>query len=143
MRRRYLTAGFSVLELTVVVTILSVLMALSYSHWRGHTAEQRLRYGTIQVATDLREGQERAKYERRQYTVTFTASFSTYTIARAGGGFVENASLPAGVTVAADDVVTFSAFGQPDAAHVITVQNSRGAGTASVNATGGITYQAP
>lgn len=143
MTRRPSDAGFSLLELVVVVMVAGVLLALSYSPWRGYRAQQRLRYGTIQVATDLREAQERAKYERRQYTVTFTASSRNYTIVSSGGGFVENARLPEGVTPAANRVVTFSAFGRPDTAHAITIQNPTGTGTASVNATGGITYQTP
>ena len=51
--------------------------------------------------------------------------------------------MPDGVTAAANDLVTFSAFGQPDAAHTITIQNSTGNGTVTVNATGGINYQTP
>ena len=143
MKRRHPEAGFSLLEVVVVMSIIGVVLALSYSPWRGYRTQQRLRYGTIQVATDLRQAQERAKYERRVYTVTFTAASSAYVIARSGGGFVENAQLPEGVTAAANRVVTFSAFGRPDAAHAITIQNPTGTGTASVNATGGITYQTP
>lgn len=143
MRRLRAAAGFTVLELTVVVTIMAVLMGLSYSAWRGHTAKERLRYGIVQVSSDLREAQERAKEARVVYTVTFTASSSAYVIARSGGGFIENATLPTGVTVAANDVVTYSAFGQPDAAHTITVQNATASGTVSVNATGGISYITP
>lgn len=137
------TAGFTVIEIVFVISILAILMALSYSRWTGYTDQQRLDYGIIQVASDLREGQERAKEARVQYTVTFTAASSAYVIARSGGGFVENAQLPVGVTAAASEVVTFSTFGQPDAAHTITVQNSTGSGTVTVNATGGISYTTP
>ncbi len=147
MRRRVPPAGarpgFSLLEVVVVLAIIAVVTTLAFARWQGYTAQQRLRYGAAQVATDLRQAQERAKAERIQYTVTFTASSSAYTIARSGGGFVENTRLPDQVTAMANQVVTFSAFGKPDAAYTITVQNSTGTGTASVNATGGITYQAP
>ena len=141
VRRLRPDAGITILEVVVVATMVSVLLAASYSQWEGHKAQQRLRYGTIQVTSDLRQAQERAKYERRVYAVTFTASSGAYTIA--GGAFSENALLPKGVTVTASETVTFSAFGRPDSAHTITVQNSMGTGTASVNTTGGITYQAP
>ncbi len=141
MTRHASTAGWTILETVVVLSLIAVLLGLSFSAWRGHIAQQRLRYGIVQVATDLREAQERAKEARVQYTVTFTASSPAYVIA--GGTFVENARLPDGVTVAANDVVAFSAFGQPDAAHTITIQNSTGTGTVPVNATGGINYQTP
>lgn len=136
-------AGFTVLEVVVVISIAAILVGLSYTSWRGYTAKERLRFGIIAVASDLREAQERAKEARIQYTVTFTGTSSSYTIARSGGGFIENARLPEGVTAAANDVVTFSAFGQPDAAHTITIQNSTGSGTVTVNATGGIAYSTP
>ena len=141
MSRPRFTAGFTILEMVVVLSLIAVVLGLSFSAWRGHVAQQRLRYGIVQVATDLREGQERAKEARIQYTVTFTAASSAYVIA--GGTFAENARLPDDVTVTANDIVTFSAFGQPDAAHTITIQNSTGNGTVTVNATGGINYQTP
>lgn len=134
-------AGFTVLELIVVLGLVAVLLGLAFSSWRGHVAQQRLRYGTVQVATGLRQAQERAKEARVPYTVTFVAGSAAYRIA--GGGFVENATLPDGVTAASDDIVTFSAFGQPDAAHTITLRNGSGEGTVTVNATGGITYRTP
>ncbi len=130
-------------EVVVVVLIMGILLGLAYTSWAGHTAKERLRYGIIQVSSDLRQAQERAKEARITYTVTFTASSSAYVIARSGGGFTENAQLPPGVTVAANDVVTFSAFGQPDAAHTITVQNATASGTVSLNGTGGISYVTP
>jgi prepilin-type N-terminal cleavage/methylation domain-containing protein len=139
MRQR----GFSLIEVVIVGSIFALAMTLALARWQGYNAQQRLRFGTAQVATDLRTAQERAKAERAPYTVTFTASSSAYTVARSGGGFVENTSLPDNVVATADQVVTFSAFGRPDAARTITVQNSFGTASASINATGGITYQTP
>ena len=141
MTRSRSTAGFTMLEMVVVLALIAVVLGLSYASWRGHIAQRQLQYGIVQVATDLREGQERAKEARVQYTVTFTAASSAYVIA--GGTFAENGRLPDGVTVAANDLVTFSAFGQPNTAHTITIQNSTGNGTVTVNATGGINYQTP
>lgn len=142
---RYLrtTVGASFLEMLLVLSLIGILLGLSYNNWQGHTAQQRLKYGTVRVATDLREAQERAKEIRRQYTVTFAAGSSAYVIAVDDGSFVENTELPSGVTATANEVVTFSAFGQPDAAHTLTIQNSTGSGTVTVTANGGITYQTP
>lgn len=135
--------GFTVLELLIAVGIAAILVAAAYTTWRNYSAQQRLRYAAAQVASGLREAEERAKAERTIYTVTFTASSPTYTILRASGGFIENAALPSGVTPQATDTVTFSAFGQPDTAHTITLQNTAGTRTASVDSAGGITYQGP
>jgi prepilin-type N-terminal cleavage/methylation domain-containing protein len=133
--------GFTMLELLIAVAIAAILVALSYTNWRNYTAQQRLRYGAVQVASGLREAEERAKSERTGYTVNFTASDGTYTIVRSGGGFNENAALPTGVVPQTTDTVTFSAFGQPDAAHTITLANTAGTRTATVDSVGGITYQ--
>ncbi|TMI86920.1 MAG: prepilin-type N-terminal cleavage/methylation domain-containing protein [Bacillati bacterium ANGP1] len=135
--------GFTILEMVIVLAIMSILVTLSFTHWRNYTAQQRLRYGAIQMASNLREAEERAKAERSQYTVTLTGASSSYVIARSGGGFLENATLPTGVTPQTADTVTFSAFGVPDAAHTITLQSTAGTRTASVNASGAIAYQGP
>jgi len=137
------TRGFGMLELVVVAMLVAILLAAGMTQWQGHVAQQRLRYGVAQVASDLRLAHERSKAERTPYTVTFTASGSGYTIVREGGGFSENAVLPEGVTTTADLVVAFSAFGRPDAECTVTVQNAAGTVAASVNAAGGITYQEP
>jgi len=147
--RRAGAYGFSLLELAAALGVAAVLLALAFTGWQGYTAKQRLRYGTVQVATDLRQAQERAKAERATYTVTFAGGSSAYLIARGGGGFVENAALPAGVTATASQTVTFDAFGRPvDAlgqttAYTVVLQNSTGSGSVSVNPAGGISYQAP
>ena len=143
MRHHHGEAGFNLLEVLLTVSLIGILLALSYTSWRGYNAQQQVRYGTAQVATDLREAEERAKSERTPYTVTFTTSSSTYSIARNTGGFLEHATLPGTVTPTTNTVVTFSDFGVPDAAHTITVQNAVGSGTASVDAAGGITYHGP
>lgn len=135
--------GFSLLEVVVTLSVLAILLTLALTRWQAYTARQRLLYGTAQVATDLRQAQERAKAERAVYTVTFTAASAAYVIARTGGGFTENTQLPDGVTANANAVFTFSAFGRPDAARSIAIQNTSGTGTTSVSAMGGITYQVP
>lgn len=137
------SGGFSLMEVVVVVALMGLLMTLAVTRWQAYTARQRLLYATAQVSTDLRQAQERAKAERATYTVTFTGASQAYTIARVGGGFIENTQLPEGVTAAANTVFTFTAFGRPDAARSITIQNTSGTGITSVSAMGGISYQVP
>ncbi len=128
------------LELMIAAAIAGILVIAAYSNWRKYSDQQRLRYGVIQVASSLRQGEERAKAERSPYTITFTASSSTYVVQRVSGGYLENAQMPNGVTAQAGVTVTFSAFGVPDAAHTITVQNGTGTKTATVGAQGAVTY---
>lgn len=142
MLRRW-ALGFSLLDVVITVALLGLLVTLALTRWQGYMAHQRLRYGTAQVATDLRSAQERARSERTPYTVAFTPDAGAYTVARSSGGFQENTRLPDGVTAAASVTVTFSAFGKPDASRTVTVQNSAGTRTITVNAAGGITYQEP
>jgi len=134
--------GFTMLELMIAVAIAGILVIAAYTSWRKYSDQQRLRYSVIQVASSLRQGEERAKAERSTYTITFTASSSTYVIQRASGGYLENAQLPTGVTPQASDTVTFTQFGVPqnNTPHTITLQNSAGTKTASVNAYGAVTY---
>ncbi len=143
MNRMRSTGGFGLLETVVVVVLVAILLTVAMTGWRGYMAQQRLRYGVAQVASDLRQAHERAKAERAPYTVSFTASSASYTIARDGGGFLENAQLPDGVTVTETVVVAFSAFGRPGAEQTITVQNAAGTAAAAVNEAGGITYSEP
>jgi prepilin-type N-terminal cleavage/methylation domain-containing protein len=143
VRARRPAAGFSLLEVLVTASLLAVLLGLAFTRWQGYTAFQRLRYATAQVAADLRSAQERAKSERIGYTVAFTAGASAYAVARAGGGFNENTRLPDGVTAVSTVTVTFSAFGQPAAAQAISIRNTAGTGTVTVNLSGGVTYQNP
>jgi prepilin-type N-terminal cleavage/methylation domain-containing protein len=142
MLRRW-ASGFSLLEVVITVALLGLLVTLAFTRWQGYMAHQRLRYGTAQVATDLRSAQERARSERTPYTVSFTSGVSTYSIAGGSGGFQENTQLPDGVTAVASVTVTFSAFGKLGASQTVTVQNSAGTRTITANPAGGITYQEP
>jgi prepilin-type N-terminal cleavage/methylation domain-containing protein len=135
--------GLTIMELMVVLSLLAVLFTLSVPRWLTYQDKQRLRYGIAQLAANLREGQERAKAERIAYAVAFTAGSSAYTVSRSGGGFQENARLPDGVTATATQTVSFTAFGQPASAYTVTIQNATGTASATVSATGGITYVEP
>lgn len=142
--------GMSLVELLLALVILAVLLGLVYPSWQRFLAHQSLRFATAQVASALREGQERAKAERRRYTVTFGANSSIYTVARVGGGFQQVAELPQGVVATTDLTVTFSPFGTPidpitndRQAYTVSLQNSAGVGTISVTAGGGVSHQAP
>jgi len=125
------------------MAILSVMFAMGLFYWQSRMNQNALRYGTFQVASDIRQAQELAKSQRYQYTLTFSSGATSYTITCAAPcSYNQTVQLPAGVTTNGV-IVIWSAFGQPDAAHTISVTNSIGTGTVSVNATGGLNYQLP
>jgi len=140
-RPGFAEAGSTLLDLAIVLVLVGTFLALAYSTWQRTSAREQLRSGVSQVVSNLRMAEERAKSERAPYAVTFTAASSTYTIQRNGGGFNEHAELPNNVSPVSSAVVTFSAFGLPDAAYNITVQNAAGTRTAYVGAMGDIVYQ--
>ncbi len=139
MRRRS-DRGFTIVEVMIASVLAGILLVAAYGSWRKYSDQQRLRYGVVQVASSLRQGEERAKAERAQYTITFTAASSTYVIQRVSGGYLENAEMPSGVSAEASDTVTFSPFGVPDAEHTITLKNGAGIKTATIGAQGAVSY---
>lgn len=136
-------AGHTFMELTIALLVLTVILAWSIPNWVGRRNWETLRSGTLQVYTDMREAQERAKAERTPYNVTFTTSSSTYVVARSTGGFSRTSTLPGVVRTPAALNLTFSAFGQPNTAVTISLQNDYGTGTIVINASGGISYTLP
>jgi len=135
--------GTSLVELVLALLILAVLLGLAYPSWQRFQAHQSLRYAAAQVATDLREAQERAKAERKAYQVSFTDRSGRYQVQRNDGGFVHVADLPRGVVVEGGVLVTFSAFGRPNGAYRIVLSNPAGSATVTVDPGGGIRYDAP
>jgi type II secretory pathway pseudopilin PulG len=136
-------------ETLLVIALVSVLFLFGALRWREYIELQRVRYGTVQLATDVREAMERAKAERNAYTVSVTAASSSYSIARTAGGYTEDTNLPVGVMATATQVVRVSPFGKPidalgaPASYVLTVQNPKGTGVVTVTPAGGVDYQEP
>lgn len=135
--------GLSLLEVVAALAILAILLGLALPSWQRSIAMHSLRYGTEQLATDLREAQERAKAERKSYTVTLTTGSSVYWVRRSGGGFDHRAELPRGLAPTTSVTITFNAFGQPDAAYTIQVQNAAGTATIRLSPAGGIEAEVP
>lgn len=150
--------GMSLLELLATLLILAVLLALAYPSWQRFQAQQSLRYAAAQVATDLREAQERAKAERRPYRAIFTSGSPQYRVEAVAGGFVHQVvlggcesptthqpifSARTCVKPTGDATVQFSAFGRPDGSYSIVLQNAAGTATVTVTGGGGIQYDAP
>ncbi len=135
--------GFTLIEVLVAMSIMSIMFAMGVYYWQGRLNQNALRFGTFQVSSDIRQAQEMAKSQRYQYTVTFTSGAPTYTVTCAAPcSYNKTIQLPSNVTTNTVSVV-FSAFGQPSSAYTVSVQNVVGTATVSVDVMGGITYQLP
>ncbi|MDR5710143.1 MAG: prepilin-type N-terminal cleavage/methylation domain-containing protein [Armatimonadota bacterium] len=135
--------GLSLLEVLAALAVVAIVLGLALPSWQRSLAMQDLRYGTERLATDLREAQERAKAERKPYTVTLTEGSSTYWMRRSGGGFDHKGEFPRGLVPTADVTVTFDAFGKPDATYTIQLRNRAGTGIVRVSRAGGIEVELP
>ncbi len=51
-------------------------------YWQSRLNQNALRFGALQIHSDIRQAQELAKGERYQYTVAFNAGAPNYTVQR-------------------------------------------------------------
>lgn len=72
-------AGFSLIEVVVVVAIIGVSLALAFNG-RSMLADRRLTGMTRKMATDVRMIEQRARTERTCYRIDFDPTGETYTI---------------------------------------------------------------
>ena len=108
--------GFALTEMIVAVSLVTIMVVLATSRWEARTAHLRLRYATIQVASDLARARQTAQEARAPLVVTFAA---------------------------ADVTVTFSPPGASVAPQTITLKNPSGISTIRVAATGRVSYTFP
>lgn len=74
--------GFSVVELLVVLSIMSVLMGLSAFALVSYSRAQQLTGATNQVLTDMRDAQARARSEATSFRVEFKPATEEYLVSR-------------------------------------------------------------
>ncbi len=72
-------AGFSMIEVVVVVAIIGISLALAFNG-RSMLADRRLTGMTRKMATDFRMIEQRARTERTCYRIDFDPTGETYTI---------------------------------------------------------------
>lgn len=76
--------GFTLMELLVAMTILTIVMAIGawglFAYWRA----QALTGAANQVLTDMRDAQVRAQAEVRAYRLVFNLGSSSYEVQRIG-----------------------------------------------------------
>ena len=85
-------AGFSMIEVVVVIVIAALLLAWGYPRLATLAQKYRLDGAAWNLATDLQKVRLRAIQEGRNFQVTFDNSAKTYQVKRAaaGGGWVND-----------------------------------------------------
>jgi Tfp pilus assembly protein FimT len=76
--KKYWEAGFSVIELLVVVVIMTVMVAASIPALKRHTETVNLTKGSSEVASSLKLARTRAVSNNRDVVVVFDSDDGTY-----------------------------------------------------------------
>ncbi|GBQ95296.1 prepilin-type N-terminal cleavage/methylation domain-containing protein [Asaia lannensis] len=73
-------AGFTLLEMLVVLVIMGVIGAIAIGHGPLHPARLELRQGVRQIASSLREAHARALYTGQVQSVVFSPATGLYRV---------------------------------------------------------------
>lgn len=131
-------AGFSLVELTLVVAIMAVLAALAVPRWAGAAARYRLELAAERLERDLRMARDLARGRGVSVTVVFSGKGMAYEIAgladpeRRGTAYaVRLVDEPYGLTkvewsFGGASVIAFDGLGVPSASGTIRLRNGWG-----------------
>jgi prepilin-type N-terminal cleavage/methylation domain-containing protein len=78
-RQRYIDqdAGFTLIEMMVVLLMIGILSAISAPSWLGFISQQRLNKANDGVASFIQQTQSEAKKTKRTYSVSFRVNSTT------------------------------------------------------------------
>jgi prepilin-type N-terminal cleavage/methylation domain-containing protein len=133
--------GFSVIELLVAISILSVLLFIA-SSTLGELAPKFALDNTVRsVARALNQARSQAITRGHTVDVTFAAHSYEITDATDGDAVLATDELSALVGVSTGDVVTFTPLGMAAAPLTITVSNGSNSRTVEIGITGEVMIQ--
>ena len=136
--RRIGTAGYTLVEMMVVVGIIGILAAVVIPNFAGYLKRTREAGSRNQLMSDIYYARSLAIAKRRTIRIDFTDQ--QYRVIDTVDGTVEKTTAaPPGVTFAATTNPNFYAYGLADAAD-ITVTGSASTSTVSVLPSGGVEH---
>lgn len=87
MQRTCFRAGFSLVELLVVIALIAIMAAFAVPVWQNYTANTNLKAAAREVMADLSNAKQRAVEENLNvYRLTFNAVGNSYALSRTDTG---------------------------------------------------------
>jgi len=138
-------AGFSLLELTLVLAIIAVIASLAAPRFSNASARQRVAAAANRIEADIKLAQARARASSSAYTITFENDNVTYTLNNTDATLTSVTHLDrqpyqvalTSVTFGGSRTITFNGYGLPDHGGTLVVSDGESEVTLAIDATTG------
>jgi prepilin-type N-terminal cleavage/methylation domain-containing protein len=132
-------AGFSLIEIAIVVLIIGLVLGIAVPSFRGFTERARVDGTLEELVMDIQYARSLAVSKNRSYQIQFAGN-SYQIIDMVSGAVLRDKAMPDRVGLAASGNPQFRSFGRTDPVN-ITVTGTHSFRTISVMSTGNIRYQ--
>jgi len=123
------TQGFSLIEMTLVLSILAIVLVIQLPNIRNYSYNLLLKSTTQDLISDLREAQQRTVTEQTIYSVVINTSLNSYDLIREPATIIKTKVLPSNTTFGlisglTDNKVSFNFVGAVSQSGTITINNN-------------------
>ncbi len=135
--------GVTLLEATIVVALLSVLLASGMASVKGFVAQKTLTGWSDAIVNDIRGAQQLGIARRATAVVTFTAGPPAKYATTVGGAAVRGQGLPPEISITAA-TIQFNTLGVPTSGATVVLTDARNGQSITVSVspvTGAVTAQ--